>query len=49
MFFREVALVMGFPGVSVVKNPSADAGDTGSVPDAKEQLGPCATTGEPVP
>ena len=26
-------LVLGFPGGSVVKNPPANAGDTGSIPD----------------
>ena len=26
-------VVLGFPGGSVVKNPSANAGDTGSIPD----------------
>ena len=26
--------ILGFPGGSVVKNPPADAGDTGSVPDS---------------
>ena len=38
----------------MVKNPPANAGDTGSSPDpgkiphATEQLSPCATTAEPV-
>ena len=44
----------GFPGGAVVKNPPANAGDTGSspgpgrFPHAAEQLSPCATTTEPV-
>ena len=44
----------GFPGTSVVKNPSADAGDRGSnpwsgkIPQASEPLSPCATATEPV-
>ena len=43
----------GFPGGAVVKNPPANAGDTGSCPGpgrsqcAAEQLSPCATTTEP--
>ena len=43
-----------FPGGSVVKNPPANAGDTGSspgpgrFPHAAEQLSLCATTTEPV-
>ena len=44
-----------FPGCTVVKNPPANAGDTGSSPGpgrshmlrAAEQLSPCATTTEP--
>ena len=42
----------GFPGGAVVKNPPANAGDTGSspglgsIPHATEQLSPCATTTE---
>ena len=28
----------GFPGGSVVKNPPANAGDTGSIPGLKEPL-----------
>ena len=42
--------VLDFPGGSVVKNPPASAGDTGSIPDsgkiphAAEQLSPWATT-----
>ena len=42
-----------FPGGTVVKNPPAIAGDTGSspgpgkIPQAAEQLSPCATTTEP--
>ena len=45
---------MGFPRGAVVKNPPANAGDTGSspgsgrIPHAAEQLSPCATTTEPV-
>ena len=44
----------GFPGGSVVKNPPANAGDTGSIlgvgkiPHAEGQLSLCATTTEPV-
>ena len=43
-----------FPGGAVVKNPPANAGDTGSSPGpgsishAAEQLSLCATTTEPV-
>ena len=43
-----------FPGGAVVKNPPANAGDTGSIPGpgrpphAVEQQSPCATTTEPV-
>ena len=43
-----------FPGGTEVKNPPANAGDTGSspgpgrFPHATEQLSPCATTTEPV-
>ena len=41
-----------FPGGAVVKNPPANAGDTGSrsgkIPHAVEQLSLCATTTEPV-
>ena len=41
----------GFPGGAVVKNPSANAGDTGSSPRRRrspmlQQLSPCATTTE---
>ena len=43
MFFKKV----GFPGGLLVKNLSASAGDTGSIPDlgisASAQLSPCAT------
>ena len=41
-----------FPGGAAVKNPPANAGDTGLIPDpgripqAVEQLSPCATTTE---
>ena len=46
----------GFPGGTVVKNPPANEGDTGSSPGpgrshilvATEQLSPWATTTEPV-
>ena len=44
----------GFPGGSVVKNPPANAGDTGfdpwarKFPYALEQLNPCITNTEPV-
>ena len=47
----------GFPGGAVVKNPPANAGDTGfepwfrKIPHAAEQLSPCGTlrsrAGEP--
>ena len=45
-------MLRDFPGGSVVKNPPANAGDTGSspgqkIPHAVEQLSPCATTTEP--
>ena len=38
-----------FPGGSVVKNPPADAGDTGSIsgPGRSHMLSPCTTTTEP--
>ena len=42
-----------FPGGAVVKNPPANAQDTGSIPGpgrfphAAEQLSPCTTTTEP--
>ena len=42
-----------FPGGTVVKNPSANAGDTGSIPSLRRSqmpwsnLSPCATTTEP--
>ena len=43
-----------FPDGTVVKNPPANAGNTGSsppwsrkIPHATEQLSPCATTTEP--
>ena len=42
-----------FPGGTVVGNPPANAGGTGSIPGlgrfprAAEQLSPCATTTEP--
>ena len=42
----------GFPGGAVVESLPANAGDTGSspgkIPHATEQLGPWATTTEPV-
>ena len=47
-------IILGFPGGTVVKNPPANAGDTGSSPGpgrsphAMEQLSPCATATEPV-
>ena len=42
----------GFPGGTVVKNPSANARDRfepwyGKIPHAAEQLSPCTTTTEP--
>ena len=44
---------LGFPDDSVLKNPPANAGDTGLIPDLgrshmKELLHPSATTIEPV-
>ena len=36
-----------FPCVTVDKNPPANAGDTGSIPYAVEQLSPCASPTEP--
>ena len=43
-----------FLGGAVVKNPPANAGDTGSIPDlgsprAVEQINPCTTTAAQVP
>ena len=45
---------LGFPGGPVVKNPPANVGDMGSIPDlgtkipyVAEQLSSCATTTEP--
>ena len=38
-FFSEVVHLMGFPGGSVVKNPPADAGDTGSIPGSGRSPG----------
>ena len=44
---------VNFPGGTVIKNPPADAGDTGLSPGLgrshmpQEQLSPCATTTEP--
>ena len=36
------------PGGAVVKNPPANAGDTGSMPaPGSSHVGPCATTTEP--
>ena len=49
----QIIHILGFPGGSVVKNPPANAGDTGSepwsgkIPHAMEQLSPPATTIEP--
>ena len=46
---------LGFPGGSMVKNPPANAGGLGSIPDPGRphipagQLSPCAITTEPVP
>ena len=46
--------VLGFPGGSVVNNPSANAGDTGLISDpgrflyTVKQLSPCTTPTEPV-
>ena len=36
---RELSGTLGFPGVSVVKNPPANAGDTGSIPGSRRSLG----------
>ena len=46
--FKNIYL-RGFPGGAVVKNPPANAADTGSSPAARaaEQLSPRATTTEP--
>ena len=45
-------LFRGFPGGAVVKNPCANAGDTGSSPGPGRshmpQSNPCATTTEPM-
>ena len=50
LHFKEILGI--FPSGSVVKNPPADAGDTGSIPDqdptAAQQLSPWATTTEAV-
>ena len=51
----KIHTVLDFPGGAVVKNPPANARDTGSnpgpggsrMPHAAEQLSPCATTVEP--
>ena len=50
----QVENIRDFPGGPVVKNPSCNAGDTGSIPGrgtkiphAAGQLSPCATTWEP--
>ena len=48
-----IRITEDFSGGTVVKNPFANAGDTGSIPSlgkiphAAEQLSPCATTTEP--
>ena len=48
-----VGTLWGFPGGAVVKNPPANAGDTGSspgpgkIPHAAEQFSPFATTSKP--
>ena len=49
---RAKLLILGFSGGSVVKNPPANAENTGSIPDkkiphAKEQLSPCTSTIKP--
>ena len=36
---RELSGTLGFPGVSVVKNSPADAGDTGSIPGSRRSPG----------
>ena len=49
-YFSALKRNEGFPGGAVVKNPPANAGDTGSggkSPHAAEQLSPCTTTTEP--
>ena len=38
---------MDFPGVPVVKNLPANAGDVGKIPHATKQLDPQATTCKP--
>ena len=50
---NELSENQDFPGGPVVKNPPANAGDTGSIlgperfPHAAKRLSPCATTTEP--
>ena len=49
---QRCACYSSFPGGSVAKNPPANAGDTGSIPDiggphAEEQLSSCITPTEP--
>ncbi|KAJ8794078.1 hypothetical protein J1605_019070 [Eschrichtius robustus] len=50
---REAAIVRGFAGGAVVKNPPAKCRGhafepwSGKIPHAEEQLSPCATTTEP--
>ena len=34
MLQEGLVLLLGFPGGSMVKNPPANAGDTGSIPDS---------------
>ena len=46
-------MIRDFPGGTVVRNPPANAGDTGSSPGpgrstCRVDLSPCATTTEPV-
>ena len=49
----QLSCIPDFPGGTVVKNPPANAGDTGSIPGpgrshmCAEQLSPQATTTEP--
>ena len=38
---RNLSSSMGFPGISVVKNPSANAGDVGSIPGSGRSLKKC--------
>ena len=39
LFYQEVDTHRGFPGGSAVKNPSANAGDTGLIPASEKSPG----------